>query len=787
MKYFLTPALLITFLLITQSSVAQDNVFDSLSNEIKIAKEPEEKVKQYQRLITYLINNNDPRVESYCNELYDYASKNNSKHGMALAVDDIGVSLINQSGDLEKAIMNFEEAKSLYLSEGKVSDAVRSMLNIGVAYERMGKFDLEGQVYEEAVKIAEASGDKDALHRAYAAMGKALGYAGKIDEAMMYFDKAAEILEELDQPFQKAQLLYTKGQIQSQFDPKSALITVEEADRIATELNETYFRLYVRNLLSNIYQRLGEYEKAITITGERLTDAIKFNDKVQILTCYNDLGIFYSNLGDDEMAMRQYNSALSLLDSLEFPMGRMITLGNLGKHYRSMGNCDSALVVFSESMALADSIGAATIKLDLWNEVGFCSLDKGELEKAKEYFEQTLVLNQGQDPSKDQYANLGLGRYHLAKGDYRRAIEYLRPAYNYAVEGSELVLQKDASAFLAECYKGIGAYKDALNWTETFMAASDSLRDEENLRKLTTSKLTAEFDREKEILALQQAQNEALLKAETQQTRTVAIAIGALALLGFGFFWNARRQNKVIATQNQQLEQLNRTKDRIFSIIGHDLRKPAIAFRGITQKVNYLLKKKDYETLERLGNEIEKDALSLNQLTDNLLSWALTQKDVMPYNPKAIEVAPLVEEQLSIFEKIAAEKNIILSAEIPVGLSVFADENALRAIIRNLVDNALKYTPEGGSVQIVAEESDEGGKIVVNDTGIGMPEEILHDIFLLKDGKSQQGTSGEKGTGLGLHLVHELVHLNKGEIKVASQLNKGTKFEILMPRQTQVA
>ena len=108
---------------------------------------------------------------------------------------------------------------------------------------------------------------------------------------------------------------------------------------------------------------------------------------------------------------------------------------------------------------------------------------------------------------------------------------------------------------------------------------------------------------------------------------------------------------------NQQLEQLNRTKDRIFSIIGHDLRKPAIAFRGITQKVNYLLKKKDYETLERLGNEIEKDALSLNQLTDNLLSWALTQKDVMPYNPKAIEVAPLVEEQLSICSNISLQRN----------------------------------------------------------------------------------------------------------------------------------
>lgn len=242
-----------------------------------------------------------------------------------------------------------------------------------------------------------------------------------------------------------------------------------------------------------------------------------------------------------------------------------------------------------------------------------------------------------------------------------------------------------------------------------------------------------------------------------------------------------------IRAKEAALNQLNQTKDRIFSIIGHDLRKPAIAFRGITQKVNYLLKKQDYTTLERFGNEIENDALALNQLTDNLLNWALTQKNVMPNNPQQVEVADIVADEMAVFKKTAAEKRIQLVSEVPRGLLVFADPYALRTIIRNLLDNAIKYSCEGGRVEIVVEDGAEGVKIVISDTGVGIPESKLKDIFLLREGKSEKGTAGEKGAGLGLHLVHELVQLNRGAIEVASSPGQGTRFEVRMPRWLEAA
>ncbi len=231
-----------------------------------------------------------------------------------------------------------------------------------------------------------------------------------------------------------------------------------------------------------------------------------------------------------------------------------------------------------------------------------------------------------------------------------------------------------------------------------------------------------------------------------------------------------------ISGQKKELEKLNITKDRIFGIIGHDLRKPVIAFRGIAKKINYLLKKEDYHTLKDLGEGIERDALGLNALTDNLLNWALTQKNAMPYNFEEIELINIVNEIFLTLNRLADDKGLELRHEIDPDTKIFADRNTLLTIVRNLVDNGIKFTPNGGEILITAKPTGFGVDMEVRDNGIGIPPDKLNNIFLLQKDKTTDGTSGEKGTGLGLHLVHEMVELNKGEIKVLSELGKGTTF-----------
>ncbi len=254
---------------------------------------------------------------------------------------------------------------------------------------------------------------------------------------------------------------------------------------------------------------------------------------------------------------------------------------------------------------------------------------------------------------------------------------------------------------------------------------------------------------------------------------------------GYTFILNDITEKKEtqeqLAAQNEQLTELNYVKDRIFAVLGHDLRKPAIAFRGIAKKVNYLIRKQDYERLQELGQNIEQNAYALNSLTDNLLNWALAQKDVVPYNPAPVNVNETIEEVVAMLNPPRIEKQINISNQIDPATTVFADLNGLTTMVRNILDNAIKYTPEGGLIRFATEEKNGRLSILISDTGVGMNQNQLDHLFQLKRNKSTQGTTGTKGTGLGLHLVKELARINQGEVLVSSTPGVGTTFQIILP------
>ena len=164
----------------------------------------------------------------------------------------------------------------------------------------------------------------------------------------------------------------------------------------------------------------------------------------------------------------------------------------------------------------------------------------------------------------------------------------------------------------------------------------------------------------------------------------------------------------LIRQKEKELEAANAAKDRLFAIISHDLRKPALAFRGITKKVKYLIRKEDFDTLFKYGASLEKAAFSLNSLLTNLLHWALQQRDVLPYDPVPIDVEAAAKEIYDFFHQIAVDKGIDLEINIAADSVAFADLNAFMTIVRNLLDNAIKYTPVGGRIDISSEKLAEG-------------------------------------------------------------------------------
>ncbi|MCP3928959.1 MAG: HAMP domain-containing histidine kinase [Bacteroidetes bacterium] len=376
----------------------------------------------------------------------------------------------------------------------------------------------------------------------------------------------------------------------------------------------------------------------------------------------------------------------------------------------------------------------------------------------------------------------------LYQGNDLQAKKYSDRSWGISSSSINLGMQINSLELRVKVFKELGEYKAALAALEELKVFEKELTEKERLNAIAeTEKEILNQERETRIRLL--TKNNALLK---NRNRLFVACFFIFMILSFTvglFYVLLKRKNRLnleqkeeIEEKNKRLEQLNLIKDNIFAIIGHDLRKPAIAFRGITQKINYLLKKQAYDTLNQFGTEIETEAYALNKLTNNLLQWALTQKNVMPFNPSLIPLASFASEVTAFFQRKAEEKGIQFCLDIPEDLLVYADPNALTTIIQNLVDNAIKYSEERDLVEIFAEQSEQGVILKISDTGIGMPESKINSIFLLQKKKSQRGTAGEKGTGLGLYVVHELVELNNGMIEAMSELDKGTTFKLVLPK-----
>lgn len=250
-------------------------------------------------------------------------------------------------------------------------------------------------------------------------------------------------------------------------------------------------------------------------------------------------------------------------------------------------------------------------------------------------------------------------------------------------------------------------------------------------------------------------------------------------LMGYTFLFSDLTE---IRAQEKTLKELIHTKDRLFAIIAHDLRKPALEFRGIQHKVDYLMKANNFELLQKLGSTLEQSALALNNLLDNLLHWANQQLGQLQYHPKPIRLSNTIDDVYDFFEIVAFNKNISLRNETSEDTQLFADPNAFSMILRNLVDNAIKFTPENGEICIRELLDKNTVSVVVQDNGVGMKETKLNHIFDTAGLQATHGTNGEAGSGLGLSLVHYFVEQNKGSISAISTPEEGTTFSVRFPR-----
>ncbi len=604
-----------------------------------------------------------------------------------------------------------------------------------------------------------------------------------LDSAAYYIKLYSTIDEDHLYLAKKAYLL------QINFEQDSAKKYLEIAITASDKNKDTATTATLLNNLGNIYTTKGNYSSAT----DCLLKALHYKEAIKDTAGFSSTLVALSN---SFLEMRQFSTAndylkkakfFSLLSNQQNDLYYCYFLLAKNAQYlptdtlQGIAYADSALhlaIVDKNEIKMADAKGMKAVLMFLKNY----KVEEAEtlaLEAIKTFEKLDRIY---------PICNITfcLGRFYLEAKRYIEAEKYLRYALKIAKQRSISHLTIGLYSLLSKLYEQKGDYKTALLYHQQFYTLQDSL--ENGKLKSNLAELEKKYNIGKKETEIANLNKEKQLKdADLKQanTRQIFFIIISTLLAGFLFtgLWAYKklRTNKNVLTQkNTELDNLNQVKNRLFSIIAHDVKGLAIPFQRASRILNHHIQKQNFDKTLEVAKQLETNAESLSNLLDNLLQWSLEQMN--GYTPKP-EMLMLKNEMAQIMETYAGHanyKNTILSENIPDTLSLETDKGAFHVIFRNLIANAITYT-ENGTIKINAEK--EKGNIIctIKDSGNGMSANIMEKLFTIESDKIKNGTAGEKGSGLGLVLVKKFLDLNGGTIKVNSVVGKGTNFIISFP------
>lgn len=243
-----------------------------------------------------------------------------------------------------------------------------------------------------------------------------------------------------------------------------------------------------------------------------------------------------------------------------------------------------------------------------------------------------------------------------------------------------------------------------------------------------------------------------------------------------------KEQSNNLEEANQELQKLNATKDKLFSIIAHDLTSPFNTILGFSDLLIQSYDEMSEEERIRLANIINQSSVRVFSLLQNLLLWARSQTKRISYVPEKLELESIIIDTLDLLKAIYLQKRIAVNVSCPDDTQIFADLEMTKTIVRNILSNAIKFTPKQGSINLEVQKEQENVRITISDSGMGMSKETINTILSLEPVTPGEGTEGEKGTGLGLTICKDFLTMSHGELKITSEIGKGSNFSFTLPQ-----
>jgi two-component system sensor histidine kinase/response regulator len=559
-------------------------------------------------------------------------------------------------------------------------------------------------------------------------------------------------------------------------------------------------RLYLD--LGNTYNGMGAYSMAIDYYYKSLNIDSKLHDKKTIANDYNDIGYLLQNIGIYPKALGYYDKALAMFIQAHSSLGVAIVKQNIGEVFLAQNKYDDAIKYINSALITylqQDNIDGIS---QLYSDLGLCYLYKKHNATALSYLQQSLnlaIANQLDGDRTIALTNFAL--FYNLNSDYKKAYDYALQAKSWSDHVNSILLQTGSYIQWIKALGGLQMYKEAFFAQKQFDQMQLNTRKDESVQKFTLYNTEYNYANKEQEQQIQERASALLYQQKIHDQRLLniiflIITVAMVFIIGL-YYTQKHNQMKINAKlseknsevsqqkvdldgQAEELNELNKLKDRLISILAHDLRSPLSTLRGLFKLLEDQTISHE-ELLAMIPGVVSKLDYTSDFL-DTLLFWINSQMENYHSATKKFSVNDIIDIEYTNYKEQAALKGITLVDNVTEQLTALADPNSVRIVVRNLVTNAIKFSGHNDSITISAIKQDEAILISISDTGTGMTEEQQSKLFKNRV-DSAIGTGNESGTGMGMLFCKDLVEKSNGKIWVTSQLNEGTTFYFTIPMQ----
>lgn len=560
------------------------------------------------------------------------------------------------------------------------------------------------------------------------------------------------------------------------------------AIRIAEQENNQHEKINILNLrgLNEYYS--GNYEGAVDYYYRVLEIAQQNSDSIFIAKGNHNLGMVYDELEDFGEAIQYFEKSMGISELLKDSAQMAKTYQNIAICFQNKKEIEEARRFIAKAHKIALSMKDTVLTIDLINNLGTIDYDEGKLDESLNNYLKALDLYWKRNDKRGiAYAYNNIGLVWLDKKEYSKSLDYFKKSLDIANRLKMYDLTADIYSNLTIYYKELKNYELAYFYYDKFNVVYDSLigeKKDKTIRQIQAKYLLGQKDRElQELKSQNQSQESKIDSARSFQIYLAGITILVVLLMIATFYllFKEKKLAEQLKIKSDEFRQLNASKDKFFSIIAHDLKNPFNVLVSYTSLLKTDIDMFSKEELQQIMKDLNQASENGFDLLQNLLLWTRSQTNRIHIFKTDFNLNNIVENVKSLVELNLVAKEQKLVCEVDAGIMVHADKEMISTVVRNLVFNAMKFSPKKSQITVKASVIESNVQVDIADSGIGMTKETIAKLFKIDQNVSTQGTEGETGTGLGLVICREFIEKNDGKIWVESEPGKGSVFSFIIP------